>query len=193
AATQQTPGAAPANADAGDPVQALLAQSQQAAAPATPPTDLAGIAANAHAMFDAQANQASDAGTQLVFNQDRKTGQQVDYSGFDNQTLAVVALNQDGGFTSEEARTAKTELDARTRASLLAAFDPSTNGGNASAALLQQYSNMSASEKSVLGYTDAFQNQIVQNYKTVATFQNLAASSASTSTSTAPASLVAYL
>ena len=175
AAARATPGKAPDTGNADDPVAALLAESTQSPT-LTTGTDIASVTANAHALLDAQANAAQDAGSELVFDKSRKVGQQADFSGFDNQTLAVMALNQDSSFSAEESRAAKSELDQRTRASILSAFDPNQNGGdpqNAGLALLVQYSNMSDAEKSALGYTDAYKNQILQSYRTIASLQNL--------------------
>jgi hypothetical protein len=183
AAARQAFGKAPDTGNANDPVQALLAKSSLNVAP-TSATDVASMAANARAMLDAQANKARDAGTELVFDKSRKVGQQVDYSGFDNQSLAVVALNQDSSFSAEESRAAKSALDARNRASILSAFDTSQNGGDsqsASLALLQQYSSMSDAERTVLGYTDAYKNQIIQNYRTISSFQNIGGSATTSS------------
>jgi hypothetical protein len=161
----------------------LLAKSSRGVPP-TSATDVASVAANARAILDAQANQARDAGTELVFDKSRKVGQQVDYSGFDNQSLAVVALNQDASFSVEESRTAKSELDARNRASILSAFNTSQNGGglqSAGLALLQQYSSMSDAERTVLGFTDAYKNQVMQNYRTISSYQNIGGSAATSS------------
>jgi hypothetical protein len=94
------------NAD--DPVRALLDATSQSD-PSTDTTDPASLAANARAMLNAQANKASDQGTELVFDQGRKVGLQADFSGFDNQSLAVVALNQTAMFSTEESRAAKKE------------------------------------------------------------------------------------
>jgi len=64
-----------------------------------------------------------------------------------------LSLNQDGTFSADEVRSAKGELDQRTRSSLLSALN-SSNSSNPSAgslAMIKQYSSMSAEEKSVLG------------------------------------------
>ena len=167
---QQNPSQAPA-AGGNDPVAALLTKTSQATAQASG-TDDASVAGNAHAMLDAQANAARDAGTSLVFDPNRKTGQQVDFSQFDNQTLAVMTLNADASFSAAQAHAAKTELNARNRKSILAAFDTKTNGDaqSQSLALLSHYSSMSAAEKSAMGYTDAMQSRLIQNYRTASMF-----------------------
>lgn len=58
------------------------------------------LSANARAMLDAQASSARDNGKELVFSSGRKTGQQVDFTKFDNRTLAIMALNTDASFSS---------------------------------------------------------------------------------------------
>lgn len=189
ALAKKSPQKAPATGNANDPVQALLEQTSQACSTGAA-TDTASITANARAMLDAQANQARDAGTSLVFNPKLTAGQQVDFSKFDNQTLAVVALNQNSSFSSDESRAAKAELNSRNRASIMAALNPSSGKGDVqsqSLALLSHYSGMSAAEKAAMGYTDALQSRLIANYKTAGLFQN---SSASSGTS---ASLFAYL
>jgi hypothetical protein len=134
-------------------------------------------------MLDAQANKALDDGTELVFSQGRRLGQQVDYGDFDNRSLAAVAQNQGDAFSAEEVRSAKTELDKRNRASILAAMQASESSGDLrsnSLALLQQYAGMSSEERAVMGYTEAFAERIAQNYRTLTMLQNAASSGGGT-------------
>ena len=195
ALAKATPSKAPATSG-NDPVAALLDKTTQATT-TTAGTDDASVASKARAMLDAQANAARDAGTTLVFDPNRKTGQQADFSQFDNQTLAVMTLNTDSSFSAEEARAAKTELSQRNRQSILAAFDTKTNGDvqSQSLALLDHYSKMSTAEKQAMGYTDAMQTRLIQNYRTASMFQGgsfLGASSSSSSNS-GSATLASYL
>jgi hypothetical protein len=125
-------------------------------------------------MLDAQANAARDNGTELTFDRTRKGGQQVDYTDFDNRSLATIVQNQGGDFSAEETRSAKAELDQRNRTSILAALNGSQSGSDprsSSLALLKQYSTMSNEEKAVMGYDDAFVNRIAQNYRTLTSLQ----------------------
>lgn len=168
-------GKAPDTGNADDPVKALLDQtSASAATPASGSTPQA-LSAIARAALDAQANKAKDNGTELVFSSGR-TGQQVDFSSFSNRSLAIVALNTDGSFSKDEAGAAKSELQSRSRSSLLSAFDPtSSSGGGPQAsgvALMQQYSSMSSEEKAVLGVSDSYASKIAQSYRTVMSIQN---------------------
>ena len=167
-------GKAPDTDNANDPVRALLDKTSTSDASAAV-TDAAGIAGKARAMLTAQANRALDAGSELVFDKGRRSGMQADFSEFDNQSLATVALNRDAMFSSEEARAAKMELDQRNRVSMLNAFDSSKNGGGAQGAslsLLQQLSTMSDAEKAVLGYNDDFKDQIIRNYRAIAMLES---------------------
>jgi hypothetical protein len=186
-------GKAPDTNNADDPVRALLTRTS-AQTPAAAGSSPDALSANARALLDAQASSAKDNGKELVFSSGRKTGQQVDFTDFDNRTLAIVALNTDGSFSVGEASAAKAELNQRTRSAVLNAFDPKTGGGAmaSSQALLQQYSTMSAEEKKVLGFTGDFANKIAQNYRTMSSIQNSLGSSSS-SNSGSVAGLAAYL
>ena len=173
AAARASFGKAPVTNNVDDPVRSLLdrTSTQTPAAAGSSPDALA---ANARAMLDAQASSARDNGKELVFSAGRKTGQQVDFTAFDNRTLAIMALNSDASFSAEEASAAKAELNQRTRSGVLNAFDPNAGGGaqGSTLALLQQYSTMSAEEKQVLGFTDDFANKIMQNYRSMSSIQN---------------------
>jgi hypothetical protein len=166
-------GKAPVTNNADDPVRALLDKTS-AQTPAATGSGTDALSANARAMLDAQAGSARDGGKELVFNSGRKTGQQVDFTAFNNRTLAVMALNADASFSAEEASAAKAELNQRSRGTVLNAFDPSTGGGAMAStqALLQQYSGMSAEEKKVLGFTDDYANRLLQNYRTMSSIQS---------------------
>ena len=180
-------GKAPTTGNDDDPVSALL-NKPTVQTPVTKDSSPDALATNARAMLDAQVGSAKDNGKELVFTGGRQTGQQVDFSQFDNRTLAVMALNTDSSFSVQEASAAKTELNQRTRSNMLNAFDPSNGGGaqGSSLALLQQYASMSPEERSVLGFTDDFANKIAQNYRTMLSIQSSFGSGSS-------AGLAAYL
>ena len=173
AAARASFGKAPVTGNDADPVRALL---DKAAAPNSSATDSkpATLAANARAMLEAQAGSARDNGKDLVFTGGRQTGQQVDFTDFDNRTLAIMALNSDASFSAQEAGAAKAELNQRTRGSLVNAINPSSGGGvqASSLALLQQFAKMSPEERSVLGFTEDYANRIAANYRTAASIQN---------------------
>lgn len=173
AAAKATFGKAPDTGNSNDPIRALLDRPLPQT-PAAADSSADTLSANARAMLDAQAGSARDNGKELVFNSGRQVGQQVDFTDFDNRTLAVMALNGDASFSGEEASAAKAELNQRARYSVLNALNPAAGGGSQAGtmALMQQYSSMSAEEKTVLGFGDDFANKIAQNYRTMSSIQN---------------------
>jgi hypothetical protein len=182
AAAKSAFGKAPDTGNPDDPVRSLLDRTSSAGSQPAP-TNAADLASRARSMLDAQANAARDNGTDLTFDRSRTSGQQVDYTDFDNRSLATIAQNQSGEFSAQETRSAKTELDQRNRASILATLNGSQSGGDArsaSLALLKQYAGMSDEEKSVMGYTDAFASRIAQNYRTLTALQGAAGSNSTT-------------
>ena len=152
-------------------LSALLNSGQSGYTSSAPDSSTASVAANARAMLDDQLNQARDNGAELVFDPIRRTGQPVDFSNFDNRTLATMVLNPDSTFSDKEARGAKAELDQRTRKSMLSALS-SGSGAAGSLGLLQTYAKMSDEEKAVMGVTEAVTNRIIQNYNTMLSIQN---------------------
>lgn len=193
AAAKAAPGEAPDTGDSNDPVHALLGKTSDSGS-AAPGGSTESVAAKARAMLDDQENKARDKGTELVFDPHRKTGQQVDFSKFDNRSLATIVLNPDAAFSGAEARAAKAELDQRTRMDILSALT-SGDGGAASGSLglLQTYARMSDEEKSVLGVTEAVTNRVIQNYNTVISIQNAFAGTGAPVGDGAPLGLSAYL
>jgi hypothetical protein len=180
-AAKATFGKAPDTGNPDDPVAALLGTTASSGSPTgTTATD---VASQARAMLDAQANAARDNGTDLTFDPTRKGGQQVDYTNFDNRSLATIVLNQSGDFSALETRSAKAALDQRNRTSILAALNGSQSGSDprsSSLALLKQYSTMSDEEKSVMGYDDAFVNRVAQSYRTLTSLQGSLGTATST-------------
>jgi hypothetical protein len=175
AAARASFGKAPVTGNDADPVRALLDKARTQTSPTTDSSPDS-LAANARAMLDAQAGNARDNGKDLVFDGGRQTGQQVDFTDFDNRTLAIMALNRDASFSAQEASAAKAELNQRARSTLVNAF-----GGDgikaSSMALLQQYSKMSPEERSVLGFTEDYANRIVASYRSAASIQSSLGSS----------------
>jgi hypothetical protein len=168
-------GKAPDTGNANDPVQALLSKATSSGS-ITSTTDIATVAANARALLDDQENSAKDKGTELVFDRSRTNGQQVDFSKFDNRSLAAVALNQGASFSNDESRAAKAELDQRYRTSVLNALNPTTSNSpstNGNFPLLQQYAGMSDEERSALGVTASFTNSLAQSYRAQQSVQNI--------------------
>jgi hypothetical protein len=164
-------GKAPDTCNANDPVRALLDKTTTTGSAATD-DDTSTVAGRARAMLDDQINQARDDGAELQLNPNRKTAHDVDFTDFDNRTLATMVLNADSTFSQSEVFAAKHALDQRARDAMLQAVQSDNGAGSGSLALIGVYSKMSAEEKSVLGVTDAVMNRVSQNYQTQVTVQN---------------------
>jgi hypothetical protein len=163
-ATQQNPTTAPAGIT-DDPVAAYLAQDASGSPTAT--QDISTVARNVRATLDAQANAATAAGKELVFDPRRKTGQQADLSSIDNRSLAAMSLNQDGLFSGLESFAAKQTLGSRNRASVVAALKQSQTSRDPtqlSLGILNTYSSMSAEERQAANWTPAFRDNAIANY-----------------------------
>ncbi|MEH2509421.1 hypothetical protein V1291_000775 [Nitrobacteraceae bacterium AZCC 1564] len=165
-------GKAPDTGNSNDPIRALLDQSAPGIGAIGPDSTTQDVAAYARSMLDDQENHARDNGSELVFDPSRKTGQLVDFSNFDNRTLATIVLNQDSSFSSQETYAAKTELERRTRANILGAMTPSGDSSSSGpGGVIQGYLNMSEEEKQVLGVTDDVTNKLIQSYRTMLSVQ----------------------
>lgn len=176
AAAKAAFGKAPDTGNADDPVQKLLDKATAGGA-ATDDDDAATVAGRARAMLDDQINRARDDGATLQLNPNRKTGHDVDFSGFDNRTLATVVLNADSTFTQAEVFAAKHALDQRARESMLQALASDDGYGSGSLGLIGVYTKMSAEEKAALGVTEDVIGRVAQNYQTSVSVQNAFAGS----------------
>jgi surface antigen len=164
-ATKLKPSALPTGI-ANDPVADFVTRSANNTT-APDPTNFSSVASSARAQLDAQATAAKRAGTQLALTPQSK-GQQVDWSGFNAQSLSSIVLNQGTQFSPQEVRSAKTELDSRNRASILQAFQQSQSSGDPRAlsySLLTQYSSMSPEQLQASNWTSSFRDTAVANYK----------------------------
>lgn len=175
AAARAVFGRAPATGNANDPVRALL--DRTAATPATKPpagASVATVASAARTMLDAQAARARDAGTELVFDATRQSGQKADFGPFENRTLAAIVQNVGDAFSPEEVRAARAELGQRTRTGLLDAFNKSDGDPmSRNAALLGQYLSMSGEERAVLGFGQDYADGILANHRLLSSLQGL--------------------
>ena len=163
-ATQQNPTTVPA-ATTNDPVAAYLVQTADGGTTTT--QDFSTVANSARATLDAQAKVAAAAG---------KSSQQADLNSVDNRSLAAISLNQDNLFSAGESRAAKQTLDARNRASILAALKQSQASGDPtqlSLGILNSYSSMSAEERQVVNWTPEFRDNAVANYQSTSRLMSM--------------------
>lgn len=167
-ATRQNPSVLPTGID-NDPIADYIARIQQD--PASAGTQGQGsVADEARAALDGLHTAATRNGKELVFDPGRKSGQLVDWSGFDNQSLSAIVLDQSGQFTPQEARAAKNELHSRTRATLLQTLQQA--GGDfrmVGYGVLSQYAAMSSEERQVLGWGTDLRDVAIKSYQTSST------------------------
>lgn len=168
-ATRLNPNVLPSGID-NDPIADYLARRDQASAPPDP-QDQTSVTSATRAALDRLYTAATRNGTELVFDPARRSGQLVDWSGFDNASLSAIVLDPTGQFSAEETRAAKNELQVRTRTTLLQSLQQAGSGDPRafSYGLLSQYAAMSPQERQVLGWNTDLRDLAIKNYQTSAT------------------------
>jgi len=151
------PGVAPSGVE-GDPVAAYL--KEVGGVVANPRTrDIAKVASDVRSVLDKQ--YASATGEGMATGPDNG---EIDFSRFDDRSLAAVALNKGDQFSEHEIAQAAAEVKARSRDSVSSAFK-STQGSDSSAfgkSLITQYAAMSDEERQAAGWTPALYNKMVE-------------------------------
>lgn len=153
---QDKPGVQPTGID-GDPVAAYLKDTGGVVA--SPRTrDINAVATDVRSVLDKQ--YASATGDGMATGPDDGT---IDFSKFDDRSLAAVALNKGGQFSEHEIAQAATEVKIRNRDSISSSYK-STQGSDASAfgkTLITQYAAMSDEERQASGWTPALYDKMV--------------------------------
>jgi hypothetical protein len=153
---QAKPGVAPSGIE-DDPVAAYL--KDVGGVVASPRTrDINAVASDVRTVLDKQYASATEDGA--ATSPDEGT---IDFSKFDDRSLAAVALNKGGQFSEHEISQATAEVKARNRDSVSSAYK-STQGQDSSAfgkSLLTQYAAMSDEERQAAGWTPALYDKMV--------------------------------
>lgn len=173
-AALQDPSTLPQNIP-GDPVADFIARNAEAPATDTAAT-FSDVATDARAALDKQYASAKANNTILNFDPNRRSGQAVDFSDFNNQTLSAISLNEGKQFSAAESYAAKQELSARTRQSILQAFQQGSSSGDplaSSLGLIQQYQGMSAEQRQAVGISPNFLDLAVSNYKSTSQLMSM--------------------
>jgi hypothetical protein len=147
------PGAAPTGI-AGDPVASYLQRVGGVVAnPAS--RDIDAVASDVRAVLDRQYATATADGAAV--SSDEGT---IDFSKFDNRSLAAVALNKGGQFSEHEIDQAAAEVKTRNKDSVMSAY--SADGGSGfGKSIITQYAAMSPEERDASGWTPEFYAKIV--------------------------------
>lgn len=160
------PGTMPAIAD--DPVAAFLARAGDDGVVEGNLRDFSDVAKDVRTVLDLQRQAAAAAGKDLVYDQARKWGQMADLSELDNRALSAISLNEGEQFSSEEIRGAKKELDRRTRAMLITAFQQAGSTSDPSAfslGLIYTYQTMGTEERQAMNWTTDLRDLAVANFQ----------------------------
>ncbi|CAN5545612.1 hypothetical protein BH10PSE4_BH10PSE4_45080 [soil metagenome] len=151
-----TPGVAPSGID-GDPIAAYLKDTGGVVA--SPRTrDITAVAADVRSVLDRQ--YAAATGEGMATGPDDGT---IDFSKFDDRSLAAVALDKGDQFSEHEVAQAAAEVKTRNRDSVSSSY-ASTKGSDSSAfgkTLITQYTAMSDEERQASGWTPALYDKMV--------------------------------
>jgi hypothetical protein len=151
------PGVQPTGID-GDPVAAYL--KDVGGVVANPRTrDIGKVASDVRSVLDKQYASATKDG--MATSPDDG---EIDFSKFDDRSLAAVALNKGDQFSEHEITQAEAEVKARNRDSVSSAY-ASTKGSDPSAfgkSLITQYAAMSDEERQAAGWTPALYDKMVE-------------------------------
>lgn len=152
---------------ANDPVTAYLARVEKGET--GKPRDFGAVTSDVRAALDKQYADARAAGKDLVFGTRRSTGQQADLSSFDSRSLSAIALNNAGKFSETEVFAAQREMRARSGAAVLAGLKNASSSADPTAFaknLISVYGSMSPEERSAAGWSSAFYDNVLANYRT---------------------------
>lgn len=169
---QTKPGTMP-NLGPNDPVALYLALSEAAE---TPATSMPELASNARTTLDRLYAEAQANGKAPTFNRNTTLGQYIDVSGFSSRALSSMVLDKDGQFTAEETRAARSVLQARSGATLLAGFQSANKSGDPTAFsqnIITAFSSLSPEERQAVGWSDALYEAAMQSYVTTSKLMNM--------------------
>lgn len=87
----------------------------------------------------------------------------IDFRRFDDRSLAAVALNQDGQFSTHEIRMAQIEIRSRDSAAIKASYQStSADDGGFGKAMITRYAGMTTEERQASGWTPETYSKMVQ-------------------------------
>lgn len=169
---QTAPGTRP-DLGPNDPVALYLALSE---AGESPDSSMPDLAANARTTLDRLYAEAKANGKAPTFNRNTSLGQYIDMSGFSSRALSAMVLDKDGQFTAEETRAARSVLQARSGATLLAGFQSASKSGDPTAFsqnIISAFSSLSAEERQAIGWSDQLYQAAMQSYVTTAKLMDM--------------------
>jgi hypothetical protein len=134
------------------------------------------LASNARTTLNRLYAEAEANGKAPTFNRQTTIGQYIDISGFSSRALSSIVLDQDNLFSVEETRTARSILQARSGATLLAGFQSAGRSSDPTAFsqnIISAFSSMSAEERQAVGWSDDLYQAAMQSYVTTSKLMNM--------------------
>ncbi len=169
---QTKPGTLP-KLGANDPVGLYLSLSESEGIKEPSIPDLA---SNARATLNRLYAQAEANGKAPTFNRNSTVAQYIDISGFSSRALSSMVLDKDNNFTAEETRAARSILQSRSGAALLAGFQSASKSGDPTAFsqnVISAFSSMSAEERQAVGWSDQLYQTAMQSYVTTSKLMSM--------------------
>ncbi len=156
-----------------DPVALYLAltESGEGVAPSMPE-----LASNARTTLDRLYEEAHANGKVPTFNRNTTVGQYIDVSGFSSRALSSIVLDKDSQFTPEETRAARSVLQSRSGATLIAGFQDASKSGDPTAFsqnIIAAFSSLSAEEREAVGWSDQLYEAAMQSYVTTSKLMDM--------------------
>lgn len=111
-----------------------------------------------------------------TFNRNTTLGQYIDVSGFSSRALSSIVLDGENQFTPEETRAARTVLQARSGATLIAGFQDANKSGDPTAFsrnIITAFSSLSAEERQAVGWSDQLYKAAMESYVTTSKLMDM--------------------
>ncbi len=134
------------------------------------------LASNARTTLNRLYAEAEANGKAPTFNRQTTIGQYIDISSFSSRALSSIVLDRDNLFSVEETRTARSILQARSGATLLAGFQSAGRSSDPTAFsqnIISAFSSMSAEERQAVGWSDDLYQAAMQSYVTTSKLMNM--------------------
>jgi hypothetical protein len=163
---QSKPGHLPDAGDS-DPVALYLALVETGEV--AEPVSMADLATNTRAALDQVYAEAKASGRLATFNRNTTTGTFVDLSKLSSRALSSIVLDKSGEFTPTEINAARSALQAKSGATLLAGFQSASKSGDPTAFsqnIIAAFTSLSHEERLAVGWSDQLYQAAMQSYAT---------------------------
>lgn len=192
---QTKPGSLPDAGDS-DPVALYLALAE--AGNAAEPISMDDLASNTRTTLDRLYAEAKANGKLATYNRQTTTGTYIDMSRFSSRALSSIVLDTSGDFTQTEINAARSALQAKSGATLLAGFQSANKSGDPTAFsqnIIAAFTSLSAEERMAVGWSDKLYEAAMQSYASTSKLMSMfgQATGGGSAGATGPGGLAALL